>query len=228
MSLGNGTAEGSLRDSTVKKFGYVRQAVEHEQCSTYATEVSSFAVSTYLPVRDPLSGYPRSISTPPLPQDGPKLNPRRSRLEGKKSMPHSPKTWPRPQKSHQFVPCYGLNTHQMQRLPCLKLWWQVLPGNSLCFQCYCCIYKCRINPLWRSVCHVRLSSPRLSFSFVITATTSYPVATQYHMSLLILVRCARHYVFVFLETGRKHRNVTERNLGVFPGRSSVVRIGYSQ
>ena len=54
MSLGNGTSEGSLGDSTVKKFGYVRQAMKHERCSTYATEVSGFAVSTYLPLRDPL------------------------------------------------------------------------------------------------------------------------------------------------------------------------------
>ena len=66
------------------------------------------------------------------------------------------------------------------------------------------------------------------FPLVITATTLCPVATHYHMSLLILVRCARHYVFLFLATGRKHRNVTGRNQGVYPGRSSVVRIGYSQ
>ena len=74
MSLENETAEGSLTDSTVKKFGYVRQAMEHEQCSPYAIEVSSFAVSTYLPLRDPLSGYPVSVSVPscgPVPHDRP-------------------------------------------------------------------------------------------------------------------------------------------------------------
>ena len=47
MSLGDGTADGSLRDSTVKNFGYVRQALEHELCSTYATEMSRFALSIY-------------------------------------------------------------------------------------------------------------------------------------------------------------------------------------
>ena len=74
MYLGNRTAEGSLRNSTVKTIGYVRQAMEHEQCSRYAIEVSCFAVSTYLPLRDPLSGYPVSVSVPscgPVPHDRP-------------------------------------------------------------------------------------------------------------------------------------------------------------
>ena len=66
------------------------------------------------------------------------------------------------------------------------------------------------------------------FSSVITATTLCPVATQYHMSLFILVRCACHYVLHFLETNRKHRNETGRNQGVYLGCSLVVRIGYSQ
>ena len=35
VSLGNGTAEGGLRDKTVNSFAYVRKGMEHRQCSVY-------------------------------------------------------------------------------------------------------------------------------------------------------------------------------------------------
>ena len=149
--------------------------------------------------------------------------------EGKRACPAPQKHCVDHKKRHQLVRYYGLNAHQMKCLLCLNV---VVAGATkkihslpvlLLF-----IYKCRINPLRRRLCRVRRSSTRHNFSFDTTATRLCPVATSYYMSLLILVRGARHHVFLFLETGRKHRNVTGGNQGAYPGRSSVVRIGCSQ
>lgn len=53
VSLGNGTAEGDLRDKTVNRFAYVRQGMEHDQCSVYATEVSSSIIYGCMPLTLP-------------------------------------------------------------------------------------------------------------------------------------------------------------------------------
>ena len=41
VHLGTGNAEGRVRYATLKKFDYVIEAMEHEQCSTYSKTVSS-------------------------------------------------------------------------------------------------------------------------------------------------------------------------------------------
>ena len=41
VHLGTDTAEGRVRDASLKIFGYVIKAMEHEQFSTYSKTVSS-------------------------------------------------------------------------------------------------------------------------------------------------------------------------------------------
>ena len=41
IHLGTGTAEGRVRDATLKNFDYVIKTMKNEQCSTYSETVSS-------------------------------------------------------------------------------------------------------------------------------------------------------------------------------------------